>query len=109
MNKIIINEQMVHSIKKDYVAKVSIYIDSENRYKHYYYRDQLKGKRKSDPIYGVTSYEGSSTKGKGIPKEQLYKDMGESSKDIIYEILENDNSLSSDGFGFEEAKLYPST
>jgi len=104
MNKIIINEQMVHSIKKDYVAKVSIYINSENRYKHYYYRDQLKGKRKSDPVWGVMSYEGSSTKGKGIPKEQLYKDMSESSKDIEYEILVNDHSLSSDGFGFEEAK-----
>tara|TARA_R100001377_G_C3187385_1_gene109122 strand:+ start:84 stop:1733 length:1650 start_codon:yes stop_codon:yes gene_type:complete len=104
-DKKIVNVKDVKGIKDFYVAKISVWIDLENKYKHYFYRDKLSTKRqKADPELAVLSYEGSSTEGKGIPKQNLLRDMEETSKEILIEILEFGDKLDKDNTGFLEQK-----
>ena len=107
--KRITNPDKIKDIKYFYTAKLSVWIDKNDDYKHYIYRDKLDAEwKKKDPETAVKSYQGSSTKGKNIPKENLLKAMSETSKDILYEILEtsgeNGTALTDGITGFHESR-----
>ena len=87
--KRITNPEAVKAIREFYTAKISVWIDEENDYKHYIYRDKLDtDKKKKSPMQSIMSYQGSSTDGKGKPKENLMRDMRNTTKEILYEILD---------------------
>ena len=87
--KRITNPKAVKAIREFYTAKISVWIDEENDYKHYIYRDKLDtDTKKKSPTQSVLNYQGSSKDGKGKPKENLMEDMRNTTKEILYEILD---------------------
>ena len=61
--KRITNPDKIKDIKYFYTAKLSVWIDKNDDYKHYIYRDKLDAVwKKKDPETAVKSYQGSSTK-----------------------------------------------
>ena len=82
MKKIITNIEMLNVTSLDvYTAMVEIWVDSENRYKTYYYMDTPKEKLKKFPVEAVLSYNGSSDK-KNVPNSEMHEDAMNSSKDV---------------------------